>query len=206
MVCFQSSNGTNVNKNITVKGKQHWLSNGDTIALSQNSEFQFHCPMLMDDISVFEIDDAIENSIVIVTDSDTPEKALVEALVPNAETNESLTTPPVDSAPIVIEPEPVDNKPATNNKSSNNGNNIQPTSSMDDMEVQSNVENELTCSICTELFIKANTLNCSHTFCQYCITIWRKSHKDCPLCRKSISVQLASVVIDNTIDRVNSFE
>lgn len=45
------------------------------------------------------------------------------------------------------------------------------------------MESELQCSICAELFVEATTLNCSHTFCKYCIAMWKKKKKDCPICR-----------------------
>ncbi|KAF5286539.1 hypothetical protein FQR65_LT12543 [Abscondita terminalis] len=44
-----------------------------------------------------------------------------------------------------------------------------------------NAEDELKCSICTEMFIKAVTLSCSHTFCKYCITQWSKNQTICPI-------------------------
>lgn len=50
-------------------------------------------------------------------------------------------------------------------------------------EVGEIMESELQCSICAELFVNATTLNCSHTFCKYCITMWKKKKKDCPICR-----------------------
>ena len=42
------------------------------------------------------------------------------------------------------------------------------------------------CAICYELLFAPVALNCSHTFCQYCIGIWRKTRNTCPLCRISI--------------------
>lgn len=50
-------------------------------------------------------------------------------------------------------------------------------------EVGEIMESELQCSICAELFVSATTLNCSHTFCKYCISMWKKKKKDCPICR-----------------------
>lgn len=51
------------------------------------------------------------------------------------------------------------------------------------IEVGNLMESELQCSICAELFVAATTLNCSHTFCKYCITLWKKKKKECPICR-----------------------
>lgn len=64
------------------------------------------------------------------------------------------------------------------------------------------MENELQCSICTELFIKAVTLNCSHTFCKYCINEWKKSRSICPICREEIRSECPTLVLDTYIDKV----
>ncbi|XP_067009474.2 E3 ubiquitin-protein ligase RNF8 isoform X2 [Anabrus simplex] len=64
------------------------------------------------------------------------------------------------------------------------------------------VEMELQCSICSELFVTATTLNCTHTFCRYCITEWKKKKKDCPICRTRISSETRSIVLDNFIDKM----
>ncbi|XP_033633523.1 E3 ubiquitin-protein ligase RNF8-like [Asterias rubens] len=64
------------------------------------------------------------------------------------------------------------------------------------------MENELQCSVCAELFIQATTLNCSHSFCQYCILSWMKRKKECPVCRASITSHSRSIVLDNYIDKM----
>ncbi|XP_060803661.1 E3 ubiquitin-protein ligase RNF8 isoform X3 [Amyelois transitella] len=64
------------------------------------------------------------------------------------------------------------------------------------------MESELQCSICAELFITATTLNCSHTFCKYCITMWKKKKKDCPICRSHILSECKSIVIDSFIEKM----
>ncbi|KAJ2942635.1 hypothetical protein O0L34_g2103 [Tuta absoluta] len=69
-------------------------------------------------------------------------------------------------------------------------------------EVGELVENELQCSICAEQFIQATTLNCSHSFCKYCITMWKKKKKDCPICRAPITSECKSLVIDSFIDKM----
>ncbi|XP_075974752.1 uncharacterized protein LOC142975650 isoform X2 [Anticarsia gemmatalis] len=69
-------------------------------------------------------------------------------------------------------------------------------------EVGELMESELQCSICAELFITATTLNCSHTFCKYCITMWKKKKKDCPICRAPISSECKSLVLDTFIEKM----
>lgn len=64
------------------------------------------------------------------------------------------------------------------------------------------MENELQCSICSELFIQATTLNCSHSFCAFCIHSWLKRKKECPNCRKPTTSHSRSIVLDNYIDKM----
>ncbi|XP_038056676.1 E3 ubiquitin-protein ligase RNF8-like [Patiria miniata] len=64
------------------------------------------------------------------------------------------------------------------------------------------MENELQCSICSELFIKATTLNCSHSFCNFCIESWMKRKRECPVCRAAITSHNHSIVLDNYIDKM----
>ncbi|XP_078001042.1 E3 ubiquitin-protein ligase RNF8-like [Glandiceps talaboti] len=66
------------------------------------------------------------------------------------------------------------------------------------------MEDELQCCLCYELFVQATTLNCSHSFCYWCITEWteRKKHKDCPVCRAQITSKNKSIVLDSYIDKM----
>ncbi|KFR06491.1 E3 ubiquitin-protein ligase RNF8 [Opisthocomus hoazin] len=64
------------------------------------------------------------------------------------------------------------------------------------------LENELQCTICSEHFIEAVTLNCAHSFCSYCINEWTKRKVECPICRQEIQSKTRSLVLDNCIDRM----
>ncbi|XP_013181168.1 PREDICTED: E3 ubiquitin-protein ligase RNF8-like isoform X1 [Papilio xuthus] len=64
------------------------------------------------------------------------------------------------------------------------------------------MENELQCSICAELFVCATTLNCAHTFCKYCIAMWKKKKWECPICRKTITSECKSLVLDSFIEKM----
>ncbi|TRY60406.1 hypothetical protein DNTS_007168 [Danionella cerebrum] len=64
------------------------------------------------------------------------------------------------------------------------------------------LESELQCSICSELFIEAVTLNCAHSFCQYCIREWRSRKDKCPMCWQNIVLETRSLVLDSCIDRM----
>lgn len=65
-------------------------------------------------------------------------------------------------------------------------------------------EDELTCSVCTELFIEAVTLGCSHTFCKFCIEQWRKNADLCPICRTKIQGLFPTLVINNLVEKVGN--
>lgn len=62
------------------------------------------------------------------------------------------------------------------------------------------MDEQLTCTICSELFVKATTLNCMHTFCQHCINVWNKKRKECPICRAPVLSMNRSIVLDNFIE------
>ena len=38
-------------------------------------------------------------------------------------------------------------------------------------------ETQLQCAVCNELFVEAVSINCGHTFCNFCIGQWRKKHE-----------------------------
>ncbi|KAK0075397.1 hypothetical protein PV325_003325 [Microctonus aethiopoides] len=64
------------------------------------------------------------------------------------------------------------------------------------------MDEQLTCQICSELFVTAVTLNCSHTYCQYCIYLWMQTKRDCPICRGIIISVTRSLVLDNFIEQM----
>jgi len=63
-------------------------------------------------------------------------------------------------------------------------------------------ETQLQCGICTELFVDAVSINCGHTFCDYCITEWRKKKNNCPVCRTNIRAANPCKVLDEYSDKV----
>lgn len=67
-------------------------------------------------------------------------------------------------------------------------------------KVNNIMDEQLTCSVCSELFINATTLNCTHTFCQYCINSWTKRRRECPVCRAPVASMNRSLVLDNFIE------
>ena len=71
-------------------------------------------------------------------------------------------------------------------------------------KVENIMDEQLTCSICSELFVRAMTTNCMHTFCNHCIMTWMKKSKEplCPVCRARVVSMTRSLVIDNFIERM----
>lgn len=65
-------------------------------------------------------------------------------------------------------------------------------------------EDDLTCSVCTELFIDAVTLGCSHTFCKFCIEQWRKNGDICPICRTKIKGQFPTLIVNNLVEKAST--
>ena len=67
----------------------------------------------------------------------------------------------------------------------------------------SSIEKEFTCAICHELFVKAHTLSCSHSYCERCITSWVKKNQECPTCRKPIEGKpIHSIALDNAVEKL----
>ena len=71
-------------------------------------------------------------------------------------------------------------------------------------EMLSSMQEEFLCVICQELFVKAHSLSCSHSYCEKCINDWmKKGNKYCPMCRKAIEGKpVPSIAMDNAIDKL----
>lgn len=70
-------------------------------------------------------------------------------------------------------------------------------------EMLSSMQEEFLCVICQELFVKAHSLSCSHSYCEQCITDWMKTNKYCPMCRKTIEGKpVPSIAMDNAITKL----
>ncbi|KAK4015977.1 E3 ubiquitin-protein ligase rnf8-A [Daphnia magna] len=79
------------------------------------------------------------------------------------------------------------------------------TSCQDITEKMQRIDRELSCGICSELIVFATSLNCMHTFCQYCVTQWKSFEKNratiigCPVCREPIVSEKRNFCIDNIV-------
>lgn len=67
------------------------------------------------------------------------------------------------------------------------------------------LEQELSCSICCEIFRDPVVLKCSHSFCRSCLQqFWskRKSRRECPICRRkcSLTEPTVSLALKNVAD------
>jgi len=71
-------------------------------------------------------------------------------------------------------------------------------------EMVSAMQEEFLCVICQELFVKAHSLSCSHSYCEKCINDWiAKGNKYCPMCRKTIEGKpVPSIAMDNAINKL----
>ncbi|KZR98649.1 Uncharacterized protein APZ42_005834 [Daphnia magna] len=60
---------------------------------------------------------------------------------------------------------------------------------------------ELRCGICSEIMVFATTLNCMHTFCQYCVAQWKNESPaaGCPVCREPTTFERRNFLVDNMI-------
>jgi len=65
------------------------------------------------------------------------------------------------------------------------------------------MEDEFSCIVCQELIIRATTLACSHSFCEFCLYSWLKKRNSCPVCRCTVETQpIHSIVLDNAISKM----
>ena len=70
-----------------------------------------------------------------------------------------------------------------------------------DNGLMESVDDELTCSICQELFVSAATLPCAHSFCEMCLRSWFKTKKSCPVCRADVKLKVVfSVSLDSVVE------
>lgn len=71
-------------------------------------------------------------------------------------------------------------------------------------------EEDVSCSICCDVFKNPVVLKCSHSFCKSCLQeCWgtQGRNRDCPLCRShSVDDPVPSLILKNLCDSVNSHE
>ena len=63
-------------------------------------------------------------------------------------------------------------------------------------------ETQLQCAVCREPYVEATSINCGHTYCNYCISEWMKNKTNCPVCRTDIKQTVKCKVLDEYLDQV----
>ncbi|XP_025208672.1 E3 ubiquitin-protein ligase RNF8-like isoform X2 [Melanaphis sacchari] len=70
-------------------------------------------------------------------------------------------------------------------------------------QIEQCIESDLQCNICYEMFIKPTVLNCTHTFCQYCIESWTRRVNHCPTCRVYVKNRSYCLTLDTYLDKIS---
>ncbi|KAF5284647.1 hypothetical protein FQR65_LT13478 [Abscondita terminalis] len=183
VLLLKSSNGTWLNGNLLDKAKEYKLLHGDVIVLSNNVKFEYQ----------------------IGSDDSENVKTFGENNTTNPEIIEGNLTAGVYVGKLngnALSQLNLENVTNLSNMSSNVPQEVDEAKPLSKNGELTYAEDELQCSICTEMFIKAVTLSCSHTFCKYCITQWRKNQTICPICRAVIKMQFSTLVLDNFINKI----
>lgn len=69
--------------------------------------------------------------------------------------------------------------------------------------VQDILETDLSCAVCHEIYINPLIINCSHSFCKFCLYKWLSSKKsDCPQCRVRVIAQAENLALRNIINKL----
>lgn len=71
------------------------------------------------------------------------------------------------------------------------------------VELNSDLEDELTCVICCNILCEPVVTPCCHSFCRECVGRWLKDFKSCPVCRKPCyKICKSPVIVTNLIGRL----
>lgn len=69
-------------------------------------------------------------------------------------------------------------------------------------DAQEMLENDLSCAICQDIYINPLILNCSHSFCKFCVYRWLTKNKKCPQCRMAVTFQAENLALRNIINKM----
>lgn len=69
-------------------------------------------------------------------------------------------------------------------------------------DAQELLESDLSCAICQDIYINPLILNCSHSFCKFCVYQWLSKKTGCPQCRLAVSFQAENLALRNIINRM----
>ncbi|XP_050505660.1 E3 ubiquitin-protein ligase CHFR isoform X6 [Diabrotica virgifera virgifera] len=220
----KSTNGTYVNQT-SIKGVlSDPLKSGDVIQLSCHHKYTFQNGPNDDSISdeqLCRIADTVLETIEVAADTSLSAHPSTSTNV-NGESLETITlddssiqviSTTVPSATEMVTVETVCSVEVQSSKINNSQTACTSDTNMGQIEShkpesdsnmmsESQMENELQCAICAEMFVKASTLNCSHTFCKFCIDKWKEKQTICPICRTKITSQVPTLVLDNFIEKI----
>lgn len=69
-------------------------------------------------------------------------------------------------------------------------------------DVQEILETDLSCAVCQDIYINPIILNCSHSFCKFCLYRWLSKKPGCPQCRVTTSFQAENLALRNIINKM----
>ncbi|XP_017782728.1 PREDICTED: E3 ubiquitin-protein ligase RNF8-B-like isoform X2 [Nicrophorus vespilloides] len=176
----KSSNGTIQNNRKLKKNEPSDLFVGDILIITENIRFEFLMHNSND--STLMVADQSEMEVINLVDS-------FNTTHSSSKTKKPKGRPPLNKQPTLM-------VPMVKEIDKNELNKPGPSQTVIDFE------EELACSICTELLVKAVTLNCQHTFCSYCISLWRKNKNLCPICKTKIKEHVPTLLINNLVEKV----
>ncbi|XP_034017884.1 E3 ubiquitin-protein ligase rnf8-like isoform X2 [Thalassophryne amazonica] len=61
---------------------------------------------------------------------------------------------------------------------------------------------EFYCPICFQFYINPVIINCGHTFCWHCLSIWWDDSPNCPICRQTIELLTRCLPLMEFIDKM----
>src|SRR5690242_3063063 len=74
---------------------------------------------------------------------------------------------------------------------------------------ESEIDDEIKCTICRQPFQKPVSLSCQHTFFLACIELWLNEHHSCPACRQTPIITedekfspINTYIVNNQLDRL----
>ncbi len=80
-------------------------------------------------------------------------------------------------------------------------NTAKPMTSKQAAQVEDNMEDLMTCSICIDIMHDCISLQpCLHTYCAGCCSEWMAKSKECPICKKEVERISKNHIVNNIIE------
>lgn len=71
-------------------------------------------------------------------------------------------------------------------------------------DIEEILDSDVYCAICREVYVHPIILNCSHSFCKFCLIFWLNKQVCCPSCRMVAVFQTENLALRNTISKMIS--